>query len=163
LTSQARIGYSPRWENKMNKKLRIIQLAILLILLSGCSQDKLPKWLSGEWTYDVAATMENLGSNASTETIDVTDGLRAGLIPMLKGMKMTFSGYDFIISFQGKRKLNEIEVYESGPNKVTIKQSDGVLRDFNKSENGFWTLSDDGQMKMFFERKDTQPVEDHNG
>ncbi|MEM7790381.1 MAG: hypothetical protein AAF546_03175 [Verrucomicrobiota bacterium] len=76
---------------------------------------------------------------------------------------MKFSENDFIVSFQGKRTLSEFELYESKTDLITIKQSDGDLRDFYKSENGFWTLSDDGQMKMFFERKDSPPDEDHNG
>jgi hypothetical protein len=142
---------------KMNKIPRLIQLTVVMILLTGCSQNKIPKWLSGEWTFDAEATMENLSQSGSGESVDLSAGLRGSLVPMLNGMEMTFSEDDLIIAFQGKRSLKEIEIYESKADLITIKQSDGDLMDFHKSENGFWTLSDDGQMKMFFERKDPQP------
>lgn len=147
----------------MNKRLLFAHLAVIALLLSGCSQNKIPKWLSGEWIFDVEATMENLGESASSEAVDMSNGLSSLLIPMLKGMGMVFSEDGLIISFQGKRTLNEFEVFESEAEKITIKQSDGVLRDFHKSESGFWTLSDDGKMKIFFERNDFQPDKDHSG
>lgn len=140
-------------------KFRIIQLVALLILLSGCSQNRIPDWLSGEWTFDVEATTENIKASLSKESVDITDGLLAAMIPALKDMEMTISQESLITLFNGKKKLSEIEIYQVESNSITLKLNDGDLREFNKSENGFWTLSDDGNLKMFFKRKDSQPGE----
>ena len=117
-------------------------LAAFVLLLSGCSRNKVPDWLVGEWTFDVEATMESVGL-----------GLYMVMVPMLNDMEMIISQDNLIISFQGRRTLSEIEIEQREANKITIKLSDGELRDFNKSQNGFWTLADNGQLKMFFKRK----------
>lgn len=107
--------------------------------------------------------MKNFSQGISGETINISDGLRSFLIPGLKGMAISFSEDGQIVSFQGKRTLKEFEVFEKEAGKITLKQSDGSLRDFHKTQDGFWTLSDDGQIQLFFKRKVARPDKDHGG
>ena len=140
----------------MNIK-RFLTAVALLFVFSGCSQNRTPEWLIGEWVVDTETTLENIKSNPSLEQplANAISGLQAMLVPMLSGMELAISPKTIITSFQGQKKLTEIKVYNSEPDKVTLIAPDGLMKDYHKVPGGFWIASDDGKVKIFFKKKQT--------
>lgn len=143
-----------RQEFFMNTK-RFVTAVALLVVFSGCSQNRAPEWLIGEWVVDTETTQENIQSSPSQEQplTNAISGLQAMLVPLLSGMELAISPKTLITSFQGQKKLTQIQVYQSEPDKVTLIDPDGLMKKYHRIPGGFWIASDDGRVKIFFKKK----------
>ena len=139
----------------MHQKLNISLLLSLLFLVSGCSQNGLPKWLQGEWIVDSETTMEYAKSNIPEESH--AEDLRIRnlelVLPAMSEMKLEISGMEILASIHGERKINKVKIHKIERNMVSLVQPNGIVTDYHRTDEGFWTTTDQGDIKIFFKRK----------
>ena len=139
----------------MHQKLNVSLLVSLLFFVSGCSQNVLPKWLQGEWIVDSETTMEyaklNIPEESHAENLSIRN--LELVLPSMREMKLEISGMEILASIHGQRKITKVEVHKIERNMVSLVQPDGIVTDYHKTDEGFWTTTDTGDIKIFFKRK----------
>jgi len=120
---------------------------------------RVPDWLLGEWIIDIEAATNAVARPASqTETNDsyiqdMTSFASVMAANALQGITVRISSTEVDVSFQGQRRVRNVDIYELSDDVCTMKGSDGKIAEYHRTPTGFWQYTDDGKFKLFFKRK----------
>lgn len=77
------------------------------------------------------------------------------VLPMYGKMKLGISQKEIVYTFKVGEMVMDINIHKNESARILMKRSNGNLIEYHKTDKKFWTISDDGKLKLYFKRKDT--------